>query len=55
MRILANLRELDESLKDWQRYHDFSLEELEKDRDKRNMALYAMLVSIQAAIDVATY
>jgi hypothetical protein len=45
MRILANLRELDESLKDWQRYQDFSLEELKKDRDKRNMALHAMLVT----------
>ncbi len=55
MRILAHLRELDESLKDWQRYQGFSLEELKKDRDKRNMALHAMLVSIQAAIDVATY
>lgn len=55
MRILAHLRELDESLKDWQRYQSFSLEELKKDRDKRNMVLHAMLVSIQAAIDVATY
>lgn len=54
MRILSNLRELDESLKDWQRYQSFSLEELKKDRDKRNMALHAMLVSIQVAIDVAT-
>ena len=34
MRILSHLRELDESLKDWQRY------EVE-DRDKRNMALHA--------------
>jgi uncharacterized protein YutE (UPF0331/DUF86 family) len=54
MRMLTHLRELDESLKDWQRYQNFSLEELKKDRDKRNMALHAMLVSIQAAIDVAT-
>jgi uncharacterized protein YutE (UPF0331/DUF86 family) len=54
MRILAHLRELDESLKDWQRYQDISLEDLKKDRDKRNMVLHAMLVSIQAAIDIAT-
>lgn len=54
MRILAHLRELDESQKDWQRYQSVSLEELKKDRDKRNMVLHAMLVSIQAAIDIAT-
>ena len=28
MRIIAHLRELDESLKDWQRYQNFSLEDL---------------------------
>lgn len=55
MRILAHLRELDESQKDWQRYQSISLEDLKKERDKRNMVLHAMLVSIQAAIDVATY
>ena len=54
MRILVHLRELEESQKDWQRYQNISLEELKKDRDKRNMVLHAMLVSIQAAIDVAT-
>jgi len=54
MRILDHLRELDESQKDWQRYQSISLEDLKKDRDKRNMVLHAMLVSIQAAIDVAT-
>jgi len=47
------IRELDESLKDWQKYQNFSVEELKKDRDKKNMALHAMLVSIQVAIDVA--
>jgi uncharacterized protein YutE (UPF0331/DUF86 family) len=55
MRTLALLRELDESLKDWQRYQNISLEDLKKERDKRNMVLHAMLVSIQSAIDVATY
>jgi len=47
------IRELDESLKDWQKYQNFSVEELKKDRDKKNMSLHAMLVSIQVAIDVA--
>lgn len=55
MRILAHLRELNAALKDWERYQSISLEELKKDRDKRNMVLHAMLVSIQAAIDAATY
>ncbi len=55
MRVLLHLRELDESLKDWVRYQQFSLEDLEKDRDKRNMVLHAMLVSIQAAIDISSH
>jgi uncharacterized protein YutE (UPF0331/DUF86 family) len=55
MRTLAHIRELDESLKDWQRYQSISLEDLKRDRDKRNMILHATLVSIQSAIDVATY
>ncbi|MGB9929335.1 MAG: type VII toxin-antitoxin system HepT family RNase toxin [Methanosarcina sp.] len=55
MRALVHLRELEESLKDWQRYQSISLEDLKRERDKRNMVLHAMFVSIQAAIDVATY
>jgi hypothetical protein len=35
MRIFSLIRELDESLKDWQKYQNFSVEELKKDRDKR--------------------
>ena len=55
MRALSNLRELEESLKDWERYQRYSLEDLKKDRDKRNMILHAMLVSIQSAIDIASH
>jgi len=55
MRVLSHLRELDESLIDWERYQRFSLEDLRADRDKRNMMLHAMLVSIQAAIDVSMH
>ena len=55
MRVLSNLRELDESLKDWERYQQCSLVDLKKDRDKRNMILHAMLVSIQAAIDISSH
>ena len=55
MRALSHLTELDESLKDWERYQRYSLEELQKDRDKRNMVLHAMLISIQAAIDISSH
>jgi len=55
MRVLSHLRELSESLEDWWRYQDISIEELRMDRDKRNMVLHAMLISIQSAIDIATY
>lgn len=55
MRVLSHLTELDESLKDWERYQRYSLEDLRKDRDKRNMTLHAMLVSIQVAIDISTH
>jgi hypothetical protein len=55
MRVLSSLRELEISLKDWERYQRYSLEDLKKDRDKRNMILHAMLVSIQSAIDISSY
>ena len=55
MIALSHLTELEESLKDWERYQWYSLEELRKDRDKRNMVLHAMLISIQAAIDISSH
>lgn len=55
MRDLSHLTELDESLKDWERYQRYSLEDLKKDRDKRNMVLHAMLISIQAAVDISSH
>ena len=55
MRVLSSLRELEISLNDWERYQRYSLEDLKKDRDKRNMILHAMLVSIQSAIDISSY
>ncbi|MHC1610421.1 MAG: type VII toxin-antitoxin system HepT family RNase toxin [Candidatus Methanospirareceae archaeon] len=53
--VIDHLRELNESLKDWERYQSISLEELHTDRDKRNMVLHAMLISIQSAIDIANH
>ena len=55
MRIISHIRELSESLEDWRRYQSISIEELRMDRDKRNMVLHALLISIQSAIDIATY
>ncbi len=55
MRIMTYLRELSDALKDWEKYQSISIEELRADRDKRNMVLHALLVSIQSAIDIATY
>ncbi len=52
-RILDHLNELEASLKDWRRYKAFPAEKLKTDRDTRNMVLHAMLVAIQAAIDIA--
>ena len=40
---------------DWERYRSIPLTELRTDRDKRNMVLHALLVSIQASIDIANH
>lgn len=53
--IMEHLRELEEAIKDWERYQSISLEELHRDRDKKNMVLHALLVGIQATIDIANH
>ncbi len=53
--ILAHLRELDAAVSDWERYQSITLDVLRTDRDKQNMVLYALLVSIQASIDIANH
>jgi len=54
--IIEHLRELDEALKDWERYRQsLSLGDLRLDRDKQNMTLHAILIAIQAAIDVGNH
>jgi uncharacterized protein YutE (UPF0331/DUF86 family) len=55
MSTLSHFRELSEALEDWERYQCVSLKQLNTDRDKRNMVLHAMLVSIQASIDIANH
>jgi uncharacterized protein YutE (UPF0331/DUF86 family) len=55
MRILAQLQTLDESLRAWQRYRaDITFEKLSQDKDTQYMVCHAMLLSIQASIDLAT-
>jgi len=53
--VTDHIRELEQTMEDWKRYQGISLEELKADRDKRNMVLHAMLVAIQAAIDIANH
>jgi len=53
--ILDHLRALNESLKDWERYQSIPLDELHTDRDKRNMVLHALLISIQSAIEIVNH
>jgi uncharacterized protein YutE (UPF0331/DUF86 family) len=53
--ILGHLRELDEAAGDWERYQPITLAELRTDRDKRNMVLHALLITIQASIDIANH
>jgi uncharacterized protein YutE (UPF0331/DUF86 family)/predicted nucleotidyltransferase len=52
--LMEPLQELEEALGDWERYQtNISLEDLRTDRDRRNMVLHALLVAIQACIDIA--
>ena len=53
--IFDHLRALNESLKDWERYQSIPLDELHIDRDKRNMVLHALLISVQSAIDIVNH
>jgi uncharacterized protein YutE (UPF0331/DUF86 family) len=49
------MREMDEALDDWGRYMSIPLEKLLRERDLKNMVLHALLVSIQASIDIANH
>jgi uncharacterized protein YutE (UPF0331/DUF86 family) len=53
--IIDHIRELEQAMEDWRRYRSIPLEELRRDRDKRNMVLHALLVGIQATIDIANH
>ncbi|HEY9206559.1 MAG TPA: DUF86 domain-containing protein [Candidatus Methanoperedens sp.] len=53
--VIGHLRELNAAIGDWDRYRSISLEDLKNDRDKMNMVLHAMLVSIQSAVDISNH
>lgn len=49
--MIRQLAKVDEIMADWRRYREkVSLRDLLDNRDVRNMVLYAMLITIQAAI-----
>jgi uncharacterized protein YutE (UPF0331/DUF86 family) len=54
MRILAQLQTLDDALTAWKRYQQISVERLERETDTQYMVCHAMLLSIQASVDIAT-
>ncbi len=54
-RILDLLGELEEAISDWERYQSIPLDEILYNRDKRNMVLHALLIAIQATIDIANH
>jgi len=55
MRILAQLQTLDEALLAWQRYSkEIPFEKFAQEKDTQYMVCHAMLLSIQASIDLAT-
>lgn len=54
MRILAQVQALDDALAAWKRYQRIPFERVEQDTDVQYMICHAMLLSIQAAVDIAT-
>lgn len=56
LEIVQHFEEMAETLADWERYRGkVTLEQIRTNRDTRNMVLYAMLLSIQTAIDIANH
>jgi len=55
MRILAELQTFEEAFLAWQRYSaEIPFEKFSQDKDTQYMVCHAMLLSIQASIDLAT-
>ena len=54
MRILAQVQTLDEALDAWLRYQQIPYEKFAGEKDTQYMVCHAMLLAIQASIDIAT-
>ena len=54
MRILAQLQTLDDALQAWERYRQIPFENLAQEKDTQYMVCHALLLSIQASVDIAT-
>jgi len=54
MRMLAQLQTLDNALQAWRRYQQIPYDKFAQDTDTQYMVRHAMLLSIQASIDLAT-
>lgn len=54
MRLLAQVQVLDEALIAWQRYQQIPYEKFAQEKDTQYMVCHAMLLAIQASIDLAT-
>jgi uncharacterized protein YutE (UPF0331/DUF86 family) len=54
MRILSQLQILDEALEAWQRYQQIPFPQFAQERDIQYMVCHAMLIALQASIDIAT-
>ncbi len=54
MRALRPMQELQDALRDWERYQRIPREQFFSDRDTRNMIFYAMMLGIPSAIDIGT-
>lgn len=54
MRILAQVQTLDEALEAWLRYKQIPYDKFAAEKDTQYMVCHAMLLAIQASIDIAT-
>lgn len=54
MRILSQLQTLDEALAAWRRYQEIPFAQFAEETDIQYMVSHAMLLALQASIDIAT-
>ena len=54
MRILSQIQALDNALEAWERYRQIPFENLVQEKDTQYMVCHALLLSIQASVDIAT-